>query len=471
MLNYFIYFPCLEKKMLNKKKSLDLQLSDATDLGDPTLGTNVGANPSAFLSPDGSLVYLVYANIASVSPAAQFAANVNGKLSVITSVPVDPLFPNTDDGSPNPCATLFTFLDDNVAIGQGRVRILNSSGATIASRIFTDLFPADPLSGISVFNGGGWSHDSRFVVIVYTFTATSGVLRVLDAQAGLATVGSFFFPFPLFNAPSFFVLPDCSKKHKSSKHCDSYWIAFAPANGGITVFGNVTIVGNACPSLLQVLSFLPESPAIVVIDQVDIPSFAIGLSAWPKNHVEVSKACCEVDKGKFALLAVNTTVAISSSDVSPYKYPTTSCIPDAAELRLYAFDGCQLSLVAAQNNNLRGNGVAFSPNGRYLLSIERSRSLNAIVLFPGCPGEFAPFLEISKIPIKALREFFKNKKVETMKSKIQPLSCLSITRIKGGFPSSFYLSFSSNSKWFIEAGTTNGDVFPIQLFRVVSAPC
>jgi len=228
---------------------------------------------------------------------------------------------------------------------------------------------------------------------------------------------------------------------------------------------------------------------------------------------------------------VNTTVAIGASEINPYIGSQPSCLgEDGAELRLYAFDGRHLTLAATQDTNLRAEGVAFTPDGEFLLSIERVSPVNTV-------GQVASaistgLLATSKVPLRELREHFARHRPHPSHDlgttcftslfptrqqclpnsgvlcadpctlttanlpferaidfgKAMPVACLRLIRIKGGVPFSAYnLSFSMNSEWFVVAGGTVGtfaasetnppatcfapDVFPIQLFRVFSALC
>jgi hypothetical protein len=529
--------------------------------------------PQVSISPDGCFAFVNYTNTPASTPIAQLLQNVNGKLSVIGSLAPDPAWPNFDGGFANPCFSFFTLCEDNVPIGQGRVRVVAPTGETLASRVFTDLLPDVTLT-IGAFGGGWWSPDGRFIVVSYavpstTVTSSNNVFRFLAVAPDLPVVASYFYS-GRAGAPIFFELPDCSsdadrhrenddeaRKHREDKEktkrggrsacCPAaYHFAFGitPATQNASSVTGSFLVAPSCPNFLQVLKFVPEYGQVVLVDQVSLPAYPLGVAAWPATPFEVAQACCPVakkddnrccdlssssssssstssssahpDAGKkphtpFALVAVNTPVAIGASQVSPYVYSaqglTASCTGnDTAGLRLYAFDGHRLTLVAAQTNYLRGETVTFSPDGEYLLSIERVVSLNVGTQFPGCPSEFAPILQTSKIPLSELREYFARKKEHHQHktggdvgracvpcgattshlplydpldcSRSKPLTCLRIVRIQGGFPSFPHQAgavvFSANSRWVLAAGTNTpvpGDSFQIQLYRAVLASC
>ena len=140
---------CKDKKC----PAIDLRLSDIMNPTAPN-----GFTPSSFLNANGSIFYTVNSAFPALATnsAAQFGTNVNGKLTVTTSIPVDAVnYPDVEDGSLNPAGTLASLLDDNIPVtGQGRVRIIDVNGQVVAQRIFSDLLIDPSLNfGSFLFKG------------------------------------------------------------------------------------------------------------------------------------------------------------------------------------------------------------------------------------------------------------------------------------------------------------------------------
>jgi hypothetical protein len=552
--------------MTRCKSELDLGLTDATDLNVPQGAIDASLSPQVSLSPDGSRAYIVYTNVAPslpapVVPAAQFLSNVGGKLVVTSTINTDPAFSAVDGGSANPCFTLFSLLDDTIAtpttggVAAGRVRIFNASGNVVAERTFADVNPDPNLDGIGTFSQIGWSPDGRFFAVQYTLVGTTAgsittVIRVLDAtRADLPVVASYQVTTTVFlNPGAWFRLPVCPQKKKEKKcgpvvacaYPELDYIALNVANGSSTLVPgtNIFLATTGCPNSLQILRFMPTYGSLTLVAEAAVPASPIGLAAWPRTELQtaqaqveqgcfkelkscVSKAKCDIQR-TFALIAVSTIVVTGTSEVSPFRTLedgtslTNGCLGnDAADLRVYAFNGQGLVLASAVNTNLRGAGsIAFTPDGKYLFTGLRTS-------VPVFSSENPEILAIYKVPLKPIGEFFADpkeftderlkclraldcpgeKKSSHSTSKKCPdvrlsclppavigtdnapfvsqaalftpeaLACLDLIRVKGGSPLFPSYNFSDNSQWFVASGLTVGGIFSIQLFRVVRSSC
>lgn len=528
-----------ESKQAKKIKNLNLKLSDVKSV-DPSINGIL----TTFISLDGSSIYQLNGAFGPVTtgvPAAQFAKNISGKIVYVSSIPSDSTFVNVDDGSPNPKFTQFTLLDDN-GLNTGRVRVFNALGQVVGQHLFDDLSSSELIAN-TTFAGGTWSSDGAYIAIFYTLntstdTVTNSVVRVLYAGSPELPVVASFTISGVSQAPWWFNLP------KKSKKCDrkvQHYIVLAPGN----ISSSGVVAGSGCPNDLIVLKF--NGLSLSQVASASLPSFSVGVKAWPSTPCEIKNAqdffdkqdtneakdklkveikikpksedkpedqskfdksesknikvdgkCCDkfydkcycdkkcndpkkLLKRRYALIAVNTTVSVGSDQVSPFTVAVPSCTgSDARELRLYAFDGKCLTLLTAQDTQLRGVGVTFSPDGRFLLAEVATRNL----VVTETPAQFSATMYVLKVPLDDIYSFFVKAQQESKKSKRFELApckdviCLKPVRIIGGFPNSYVLSFSMNSEWFIIGGngiigasSTLSDVFSIQLYRVVSSKC
>lgn len=509
-----------------KVKNLNLIRTDARPLLEEGDATSVDGPGATFISPDGSKIYIV---ISASDPLitntiVEFGVNVDGKIFITSTMLSDPAFPISTDGSPNPCFTQFTILDRDLDAGLGRIRLINESGALLASRIFTDL------STVSVlFRGGTFSHDGQYIAVLYTLTGSTetqnnSVIRILRAEApDLPVVASYYFT-GISIEPLWFT----TAEHKSQQQQvglvktveERYFISYVEET---LAFVSGKGIIPVCPESLVVLQFLPLDNTIGEIDRAPLPALGVGLAVWPSKPCEIAYAKkhgmnCQ------ALIATNGVIAINQFEVNPFVNPTNtpSCLEtDSAEVRLYGFDGKKITILAAQNTDLTGRAIAFSPDARFLLyqafpsltravpflticelpdtldwkrplpDIKISRDESKAIIVDNCTDK-ANGLSIVECKSKDSKEQDKNclKLIKEFKATNLTLenrgfisngepstnNCLKIVRNKNLIPESFYMIFSMDYEWLIIGGLGIGGVSAneiqgLQLFKVVNGTC
>lgn len=197
------------------------------------------------------------------------------------------------------------------------------------------------------------------------------VLRILETKT-LLPVAAFRYP-GFNNVPYFFAVPKTA--------AGTYHLALAPARVTVDIH---MAVQAACPATLQVLRFVASRRRITRVAQAELPGFAVGSA--------VLSGC---DTRAAARLAVNTIAAVGKNEVNPFTAKTGSCTGnDAAEVRVYDFDGRRLRLVAMQHTYSRGGGISFAPDGRTLAFALRNFNTKRPA---GCAGEYSSTLEIAKV--------------------------------------------------------------------------
>lgn len=419
-------------------------------------------NFSPAISDDGTLAWSVFSSqdTTQAYPAARLWSNNNGQLTQILAINQQQTLPPSwvvADGSPNPSWTLFSLVEANPAGNSVRITIYNSAGAQVATRTISGVTASD----FNVY-GGQWSPDGQFLTIQYSPLGSTTVTNTdILAYPSLATVASYAVTGQV-QETHWFLLPSNNNSNANQALLPYYLlIANAPTSAG-------SYATSGCPNYLTVLRFdhtASQTGTLVLVDQVQTPSFVLGCAAWPRNFSQNQFAQCKGQR--VAFLAGTTIVDVAQGAVSPFLPAVDdqtavgpSCIgADESEVRLYGFDGSHIVLAAAQNSNLRGYGITFSPTAQYLYAIQRAFD-------PLTSNEANSILEILRVPIQAINAYYNrtNGAVATTSAAYAPLD---VILVRGGFPIAT-LAVSLNSQWLLAVGPDAGTgVYPLQLYRIV----
>ncbi len=411
----------------------------------------------------------------------------------------------------------------------------------------------------------------QYVLAGSSVGSITTVIRVLAVTPDLPVVASYQMTTTTASNPGTWVALPCSLVEEGESNY-YIAVTFGngttvpnPANP------SVVFAVTGCPTTLIVLRFVPCLSSLTPVASANLPATQIGLATWPRTESQVLQAnelfnpetkeekerkekdackvtrkvekkdkckvtrkveekkdkckvekkedkCKEVVKNKspaFAMIAVTCIVATATSEVNPFiplptgEPLTEGCLgQDAAELRLYAFDGNSLILASAVDTNTRGSGgIAFTPDGKYLFVGQRASTPTAFGAAPTILSIFRIPLEqfISSIKAAAAKSVVCKEKCEKKKAPwyctelveqkrcskpVDPclipgtddapfvpielllgtciLGVLDLISLKGALPAFELYAFSDNSQWFIATGiSSGGTVFPIQLFKVI----
>jgi hypothetical protein len=375
-------------------------------------------------------VWLVYETAQAQSKAAELFANKRGRLSSLFSKPVSAAFPEVSGGEATCPFDRLSLIDSSIARGEVRIRILDTQGSTLATRVFTG---TNTNATFDNTGGGSFSADGRYACLFYRLPSVSStqdgdnVLQVLHTKT-LEPVAKFTYP-GSNNEPYFFSVPDQRK----------YYIALAWANVAVAIINGEPTVQAGCPSVLQILRFVPQCSKLMAVAKAQLPGFAVG---------RMVLSACRADAPP--LIAMATVAAVGSKQVNPFTIPTPSCTgQDDAEIRVYSFNGRCLSLIASQSTYSRSGGIAFSPAGDFLAFALRSFNAQTPA---DCAAEYGATLEIAQLE--------------------QNNGSLSPILIRGALPPvSLNVRWSENGKWLLVSGSPSPDqpTKTIQLFRVIQA--
>jgi len=404
-------------------KSKDLSLKLTTTINEEPIDDAIPAYDSATISGNGTFVWVVRTYIPPRPPNAADAnlyRNEGGLLALVGSVPPDPAFDGVSAGAIAESGTFAYVIDE--AANASQIRVFSVPSLALLRTI--------PLPNVSNPNftvvGFPGVFLNRYAVVSYpTDNGQNYVAALVDLISGnvvtapiggLSPVGGYVFEL----------------------------------NGRIYTAIGSAINDETGPSILKI--FVLQNNQLIRVEEVVLPSFMLGISVQIRHCT--------------ALIAVSTTTANVpgtvpiTGDTPPYSNPTG----EPSGIRIFAFDGCELCLVALKtmNSGQRGyTSLSFDSTGRFLVATAvppTVPTLSTLITYRLDAGHNCELDRINSVKVCC-------KQLVLQEVDVNFVAPLTVS-----------VQFSANGRWLIISGGDFGvpnapDLPEVNLFRVFYAKC